>query len=226
METIGLLGGMAWPSTTDYYRILNQETERLYGKQHSAKCILYSYDFYSINPSLREKAEILQNLSEGIRFLTKAGVDLILICSNSMHYFFDSLLPDSMGTPILDVRDCVGKYLVGKRFADCLLLGTKFTMQQSFYSNYLQTNYHLRVILPHAIDQAKIDEIIFNELVNGIVTPSTCAYFQALINQSNASVILLACTELNLISRHIITTKALLDSTAIHSHAAFNYLKS
>ncbi len=101
MKTIGLLGGMAWLSTLEYYRLINTEVEKNLSNQHSAKCILYSYDFYAINPTLRSKSEILQELSLGIQTLSDAKVDFIVLCSNTMHSFSNIFFFAPQSLPLL-----------------------------------------------------------------------------------------------------------------------------
>ncbi len=140
MKTIGLLGGMVWPSTLEYYRFINTEVEKTLNNQHSAKCILYSYDFYDINPTLRSKSEILQELTLGIQTLSDAKVDFIVLCSNTMHSYIEDLKTKWRDVDFLDIRNCVGEYLNKQNIKQCLLIGTQFTVQQSFYTSYLKKN--------------------------------------------------------------------------------------
>lgn len=219
-KTIGLLGGMAWPSTQDYYFLLNREVERRLGANHSAKCIIYSYDFDSINPTYRNSEEITFQLENGIKALLAASADVILLCSNTTHKYLDIIREKYASHLFLDIRDCVGSYLHENNIGKCLLLGTKFTMSEPFYKGYIASNYKVNIMVPDENTQHEIHSVIFQELINNIVSEKAIYLFRNLIESSDVEAIILACTELRLVCNKISTSKIVIDSTAIHANAA------
>ena len=224
MKTIGLLGGMSWVSTSQYYTALNCGVEELWGKNHSAKCVIYSYDFDTINPSYRSEIEIKSQLKLGIKALFEAGAEVIVICSNTMHFYADKLRKELRGR-LLDIRDAVAGSLRENQIQECFLLGTEYTMNHSFYSSYLERNFQIQTNLPCLEERKKINQVIFKELINNFVSENAVKFFSELIENRSANHIVLACTELNLIFDQISTQKKIIDSTAVHIKAALNHLK-
>ncbi|HET9056469.1 MAG TPA: amino acid racemase [Chitinophagaceae bacterium] len=224
LKTIGLLGGMAWPSTQDYYYLLNTEIEKRLGFNHSAKCIIYSYDFNSINPTFRNSEEITNQLETGINSLQAASADIILLCSNTIHKFLDKIKDRFSEDLFLDVRDCVGSYLTNSGIKNCLLLGTRFTMSEPFYGSYLSTKYDVNVIVPDREEQLKIHSLIFEELVNNIVSEKSIDFFKKIVTLYKVDAIILACTELRMVFNNINTSKIIVDSTKVHASAAIDII--
>lgn len=224
MKTAGLLGGMAWPSTLAYYALLNKEVERRAGVHHSVKCIIYSFDFDEINPSYRSDEEIVNRLRKEIKMLIETHPDILLLCSNTMHRYAAELNIDRGTAFFLDIRDCVGSELVKNNHRECLLLGTLYTMQNSFYSAYLEQRFGIKVTVPTEEQQLSINNIIFNELINNITSDSAQEVLQNITDQYAGESIVLACTELRLIFDKIKTTKNIIDSTTAHVTHAADYL--
>lgn len=224
MQTAGLLGGMAWPSTAEYYILLNMGVEKRAGNNHSAKCIIYSFDFDLMNLNYRTEQEICIQLEKGISVLSAGGADIILICSNTVHKLLDRIREKYSPGLFLDIRDCIGKYLMKKGSKNCLLLGTKFTMGDSFYKDYLSSNFSINVTVPDEHHQLKIHEFIFKELVNNQVSDQAINYFTQLINEAGTDAIILGCTELRLVVSSINTQTSIIDSTEVHVNAAIDYL--
>lgn len=223
-KTIGLLGGMAWPSTVDYYIQLNKETERLLGIKHSVKCIIYSFDFNDVNATYQPAEQIEQHLHKAIVALLAASANIILICSNTTHKFLDSISHQYPAGLFLDIRDCIGRHLQHNGIKRCLLLGTKFTMSEPFYTNYISSKYNTEIIAPLNDDQDTIHFFIFQELVNGIVSDKAVSFFSSLINKYDIPSVLLACTELRLAFNKFITSKTIIDTTMVHANAAIQYV--
>jgi aspartate racemase len=226
MKTIGLLGGMAWPSTLLYYIAINKKVEQAFGKKHSAQCIIYSYDFDTINPAYCTEQEIKTQLLSGVNLLRQIDFDLLLICSNTMHYYADQLKTELQKINLLDIRDCIGIDLKRTNAKSCLLLGTKFTMESSFYRSFLSDKYDITTIIPALQEMNNLHRIIFEELVNDHVTISSTEFFSKLINNTEADTIILACTELQLLFQQITTEKTIIDSTEAHVNFAIDYLMS
>lgn len=216
---IGLLGGMAWPSTMSYYQILNEEAETKYGLNHSAECIIYSYDFDMVNATYREEAYIINQLKKGIAALLDAGAGYLILCSNTMHYYLDKIASQYPPNLFIDIRDSVGKYLNDMSIESCLLLGTKFTMKGAFYKNYLREGYRVNIEVPRAHEQEIIHSYIFTELINNKVSPGAIEYFGG-ICKGHTSVIL-GCTELQLLFKTSSEEVNFIDTTRIHAKAAF-----
>lgn len=222
MKTIGLLGGMAWPSTLAYYIGINKGVEEKFGKDHSAKCLLYSYDFNCLNPTLRTKEEIVKALSFGINKMQ--DVDILLICSNTMHQYANELIGDLKNKNLLDIREAVVSELHQKTSNICLLLGTIYTMDSGFYKDFLDKELNIKTQVPAADKQKEINRIIFEELINNEVNAAAINFFKDLINTSMADTIILACTELNLVFKLIVTEKTIIDTTQAHIDAAISFL--
>ena len=222
MKTIGLLGGMAWPSTLLYYTGLNQAVEQKFGADHSARCLLYSFDFNSLNPTSRSAAETIKELSLGISKMH--DTDVLLICSNTMHQYIDALETDLKQINLLDIRAAVASKLIAQNVDECLLIGTSQTMKRGFYSEYLENNFNIRVTVPDLADQEEINRIIFTELVNNRVSSESAEFFKSLSDRSKQQTVVLACTELRLAFETIETGKNIIDSTQAHIEAAVNFL--
>src|ERR1700743_2691516 len=159
MKTIGLLGGMAWPSTLLYYTGLNQAVEKKFGAKHSAKCLLYSFDFNSLNPSFRSPGKTIKELTQGIRKMH--DTDILLICSNTMHQYINELQPELKQINLLDIRAAVANKLIQQNIKECLLIGTIQTMKLGFYTEYLENNFNIKANVPNPADQVEINRVIF-----------------------------------------------------------------
>ena len=222
MKTIGLLGGMAWPSTLLYYTGINQAVEQKFGLNHSAKCLLYSFDFHSLNPSFRSPGEIVKELTLGIRKMDYT--DILLICSNTMHQYINELESELKHLNLLDIRAAVAHKLQQQNIKQCLLIGTMQTMKTGFYAEYLESNFNIQASVPDPADQEQINRIIFEELVNNKVSAASIGFFKNLLDKSRDKTIILACTELKLAFDAVETEKTIIDSTQAHIEAAVNFL--
>lgn len=172
MKTIGLIGGMSWASTVEYYRILNQAAKERLGGLHSAKIVLYSVDFAEIEPTMREDrwADAAMMLVDAARRLEAAGADLLLLCTNSFHKVAGDI-ERSTRLPFIHIADACGQAIVARKLRKVGLLGTRLTMEQDFISARLQTRFGLEVIVPEAAEREAANRIIFEELVFNLVLP-------------------------------------------------------
>jgi aspartate racemase len=225
MKTIGLIGGMSWESTLIYYKIINQYTNKLLGNQNNAKSILYTVNFEEIEKlqhqnRWREAGNILKNA--GIA-LERGGADFIILCTNTMH----KLLPEiqeSIKIPFLHIAEATVKEIKSKNIKKVGLLGTKFTMEESFYKNILIDS-GIDVITPNRNDRDLIHKIIYNELCLGLSKSSSKKVFIDIINKmENIEGVILGCTEIGiLINQNDFKNILLFDTTEIHAKKAVEY---
>ncbi|MBP2630383.1 MAG: aspartate racemase [Firmicutes bacterium] len=226
MKTMGLIGGMSWESTAEYYKVINQTIKKELGGLHSAKCLMYSVDFQEIeecqsNGNWNKSGEIL---AEAAIALEKAGADFIVICTNTMHKVID-LVKQSIHIPILHIADVTAQALLEDGIDTIALLGTKYTMEQNFYKQRLIAN-HINVIIPEENDRTMINNIIYHELCLGQIKPESKQHFLSIIdkmNQKHAKAIILGCTEIGLLIKQSDTDIPLYDTSYIHAHSAAMY---
>ena len=224
MKTIGLIGGMSWESTVPYYRLINQAVHEQLGGLHSAKVILYSVDFQEIETLQRqgdwEAAGLM--LAEAARVLEAAGADFLVLCTNTMHKVAQHI-EAAVGIRLLHIADPTAEAIKQAGHAVVGLLGTRFTMEQTFYKARLTEHHGLRVVVPGAPDQDTVHRIIYQELCLGIVKPESRAEYrrvmQALVAQG-VQAIILGCTEISLLVSGPDADVPLFDTTALHARAA------
>ncbi|MCB2220321.1 MAG: amino acid racemase [Bacteroidetes bacterium] len=222
MKTIGLVGGITWQSTLDYYRIINQETIRLLGGSHSARILLYSFDWEEIN-GLRNSGnfeKVGPRLAEEALRLESLGAGVILLCANTAHKFAGEVR-QRLSVPLIHIADATGKEIMSKGLKKVLLLGTQYTMQERFISEKLEKEYRVDVVVPGDNDIREISRIIFEELVNAKFLHSSKKYLMELIHSTpDIDGVILGCTELPLVIKPEDTTLTLIDTTYLHAKAA------
>ncbi|HDJ32599.1 MAG TPA: aspartate/glutamate racemase family protein [Bacteroidetes bacterium] len=223
MKTIGLLGGMSWESTAEYYRIINEEINRRMGDSHSASILMYSFDFQEIEDLQHQGAwdrmEIM--LAEQARKLEQAGAALLLICTNTMHRLAPAI-EKAIGIPLLHIADATGQAIVQKQIHTVGLLGTRFTMEGDFYRKRLDERFDLNVIVPTPEEREEIHRIIYGELVTGkIRTPSREKFIRVIgsLGKRGAEGIILGCTEIPLLVKQEHSPLPLFDTTTLHALA-------
>ena len=224
MKTIGLIGGMSWESSAEYYRIMNETVKQKLSGLHSVKCILYSVDFEEI-AALQHKGEWIELTKLMIGFarrLEDAGADFIVIATNTMHKMAEEV-QGNIRIPLLHIADATAEKIIEKGIHRPGLLGTKFTMEEDFYKGRLQEKHELDVIVPTETDRNAVDEIIYNELCVGIIKKASKERFQEVIKglvSSGADGVILGCTEIPLLISQEDVEVPLFDTTTIHSQAA------
>ena len=227
MKTIGLIGGMSWESSQEYYRIINEEIKRKLGGFHSAKCILYSVDFAEVEKLQHEERwEELTGLMIGAaRSLENAGAEFIIICTNTMHKMADEV-QNSIKIPLLNLVDATADQIRQGGLKNIGLLGTKFTMEQSFYKGRLSNRFGGEVIIPNEEEREIIHQVIYNELCLGNINQTSKARFINIINSlidRGAEGIILGCTEIPLLVNQSDIRVPIYDTTQIHAKAAVRY---
>jgi aspartate racemase len=224
MKTIGLIGGMSWESTQNYYKAINLQVKSMLGGLHSAKVVLVSVDFAEIEQLQRagewdKSAEIL---AEAAQNLERAGADFFLICTNTMHKVAEQVQA-AVTIPLLHIADATANALIADGVKKVGLLGTRFTMEQKFYKGRLTEHFGIEVVVPQASDQTIIHDVIYNELCQGQVNSSSRAQYLAIIDklvEAGAEAIILGCTEIAMLVESKHTSVTLYDTTAIHASAA------
>ncbi|WP_369355600.1 aspartate/glutamate racemase family protein [Streptomyces sp. cg2] len=226
MKTIGLIGGMSWESTAEYYRLLNELTRERLGGLHSAKCVLYSVDFAEIERLQVEGRwdEAGEVLAEAAKALEAAGADLLLICTNTMHKVADQV-SSAVDVPLLHLADTTAEAVRGSGLRRIGLLGTAFTMEQDFYRGRL-AHHGLDVLVPDAAGRETVHRVIYEELCLGIVKEESRAAYVAVIDEliaAGAEGIVLGCTEIELLVRPQDSAVPLFPTTRLHAEAAVTH---
>jgi aspartate racemase len=227
MKTIGLLGGMSWESSAEYYRIINETISKRLGGNHSAKCLMYSFDFADIE-ELQKAGNWKQSSVSMIKAaisLQNGGADFIVICTNTMHKMADDV-QKKIQIPLLHIVDAVADQIIKQKHRRIGLLGTIFTMEEAFYKDRLANRYNLEVLIPQKNDRQIVNQIIYDELVSGkILSPSRDEYKRIIesLVATGAEAIILGCTEIGLLIKSSDCKVPLFDTTKIHALAAVEY---
>lgn len=224
MKTIGLIGGMSWESSIEYYRIINETAKEKLGGLHSAKSLMVTVDFADIEKLQHEGRwdEAGQILVKCAQDLERGGADFIVLCTNTMHKLADQIIAN-VNIPFLHIADATAEKIVAAGIKRIGLLGTRFTMEHDFYKGRLIENFGLDVLVPNEADREIIHRVIYDELVQGkIVNASRNEYkriMESLIEQG-AEGIILGCTEIELLIKDNDSNKPLFPTTKIHAIAA------
>jgi aspartate racemase len=225
--TIGLIGGMSWESSAEYYRIINREMNRRLGGVHSAQCLMYSVDFEGIKRLQHEGdwERLAEAMKETAVRLERGGADFIVLCTNTMHRVADAIAA-SVSISTLHIADPTADKIKAAGFQRIGLLGTAFTMEQDFYKGRLQQRHGLEVIVPDENDRRIVHEIIYKELVLGQIRPESRQAYRAIIArliESGAQAVILGCTEIMLLVSDEDSAVPLFDTTTIHALAAVDW---
>jgi aspartate racemase len=227
MKTIGLIGGITWQSTMEYYRILNQETKKRLGGAHSAQILMYSFDWEEIN-GLRSSGHFDKvgiRLAEEAKKLELIGAELIMLGANTAHKFAEEV-SDSISIPLIHIADVTGKAIQKQQLNKVLLLGTKYTMQEDFIKGKIKKDHNIEVLVPEPEALQEVSRIIFEELVNEKFLESSRNYLLGLIGKmrnDGIEGVILGCTELPLIIKPEDTSLPLFDTTMLHAQAAVEF---
>jgi aspartate racemase len=218
---------MSWESTVSYYRLLNEAVKEKLGGLHSAKCVLYSVDFAEIEALQREG-----RWEEAARFLTvaaqsveKAGAEVVLLCTNTMHKLADDIQAQ-LRIPLLHIADATAERIRQAGLERVGLLGTRFTMEEDFYRGRLARKYGLDTLIPNPSQREQVHRIIYEELCVGKIRPESKAALSQIMTQladRGAEGIILGCTELGLLLGDEDSPVPLFDTTRIHALAALDY---
>jgi len=223
-KIIGLLGGMSWASSAEYYRLVNEGVRDRLGGVHSARCLMWSFDFDDVAVLQREDRwdDAAALMIEAAQRLERGGADFLVICTNTMHKAFDRMQA-AVSLPLLHIADPTAERIKAAGLRRVGLLGTAFTMEQDFYKGRLAERHGLDVLVPDAPDRAAIHRIIYDELVKGRIEPVSRVVFQDAIARlvaAGAEAVILGCTEIMLLVGPEDSPVPLYDTTGLHAAAA------
>jgi aspartate racemase len=223
MKTIGLLGGMSWESTALYYRLINEETRRRLGGLHSAPVLLHSFDFHEIErlQTLGDWPAAAERLAAAAKGLERAGADVLLICTNTMHKVAEEVAT-AVNIPLLHLAEATAERIMAAGFDKVGLLGTRYTMEQEFYTGRLRQA-GIDVRIPEADRRAMVNRVIYEELCHGVVREASRAAFLETIDElvaGGAQAIIEGCTEIGMLVNESHTDVPLFDTTRIHAEQA------
>ena len=224
MKTIGLIGGMSWESTLEYYRILNEQVKLQLGGLHSARCLLYSVDFAEVEEQQRSGRweDAADLMTAAALSLQRGGADFVVICTNTMHKLVEVMQP-RLDIPILHIADATAAEIHAAGLQRVALLGTRFTMEEDFYRGRLEKMHGLTVLIPPADARQRVHDVIYQELCLGITREASREQYRAIIRElvaQGAQGIILGCTEIGLLVKPEDSPVPLFDTTSIHACAA------
>ena len=224
MIRIGLLGGMSWESSAEYYRLINELTRKRLGGLHSADCVLRSVDFAEIDELQRLDAWPLagERLAVEARVLEAAGSELLVLCTNTMHKVAD-VVAAAVGIPLLHIADATADAVRAAGLSTVGLIATAYTMEEDFYAGRLRDLHGLGVLVPGSDERRLVHDVIYDELCVGVISDaSRCAYRSVIANlvERGAEGILLGCTEIGLLIGARDADVQVFDTTILHAQRA------
>lgn len=227
MKTIGLIGGLSWESSIEYYRIINQEARRRLGGLHSATSLMYSFDFGEIEAlqAAGDWAEASERMVEAAGRLEGGGADCIVICSNTMHLMAEAV-EAACQIPLIHIAEATAEAILARGHVKVALLGTRFTMEKDFYRGRMAERFGLEVMIPDAAGRAIAHDIIYEELVRGLIRAESRGAYQRVIDKlgaDGAEAVILGCTEIGLLIKPEDSSLPVFDSTELHALAAVEW---
>ncbi|MGA7812507.1 aspartate/glutamate racemase family protein [Caballeronia sp.] len=227
MRTIGMIGGMSWESTAEYYRLINQDVRQRLGGLSSAQVLLHSVNFAGIERLQRNGQWNIAGirLAEAARNLEAGGAHCIVLCTNTMHLVAPQIA-EAVSVPFLHIVDPTGIEAHARGFRTLGFIGTAFSMRESFFRDRLQERHGIATILPEPAEQAVVHDIIYRELCMGIVTEESRTLYRSVLQglaARGADAIVLGCTEIMLLVRDSDSPVPLLDTTMLHARAAVDF---
>jgi aspartate racemase len=224
MKTMGLIGGMSWESTATYYRLIHEDIRARLGGHHSAKLILFNVDFSEIEELQRTDRwdEAGERLGAAALVLQNAGAEFIVLCTNTMHKVA-SHIERAIAIPLLHIAAGTGAAIQDARIERVGLLGTRFTMEQDFYVDYLESRYGVDVVVPSPVDRAEIHRVIYDELTQGKVLDASRSAYLAIVDrlrEQGIEGIVLGCTEIAMLLEPQMVSLPCFDTTKLHAKSA------
>ncbi|KWB61759.1 aspartate/glutamate racemase family protein [Burkholderia ubonensis] len=227
MKTIGLIGGMSWESSAEYYRMLNRYSKALHGGHHNAKSVMVTVDFAEIEALQRvhDWPALGAHMAAAARQLEAAGADLIVLTTNTMHRVHDAI-EAAVALPFLHIADPTGEALLAAGVSRVVLLGTRYTMELPFYAERLREKFGLDVLVPDERERDDVHWIIYDELCHGVVDAGSRATYVTIIEglaERGAQAVILGCTEITLLIGAEDSPLPVFDTTALHAQAAVEW---
>jgi aspartate racemase len=227
MKTIGLIGGMSWESSLEYYRIVNERVKARLGGLHSARSVMVSVDFAEIE-ALQHAGrwdEAGSLMAAAARSLERAGADCVVLCTNTMHKLAEHIQA-AVRVPFLHIADATAERIVRAGLTTVGLLGTRFTMEEEFYRGRLASRHGLRVLVPEPAERETVHRIIYEELCRGVIRETSRAEYAEIMRglaSAGAQGIILGCTEIELLVRSQDSPVPVFPTTRIHAEAAVDF---
>jgi len=227
MKTIGLLGGMSWESSMVYYKIVNEKVKEILGGHHSCECIMYSVDFDTIK-TLQHKGdwdELTRIMISAAQKIEKGGAQMLTICTNTMHKMYNEV-QNSISIPVLHIADATAEAIKEKNLHTIALLGTRFTMEHDFYKGRLTDKHGINVLVPEGKDLETVHNIIYNELVLGVIKNESREAYKKIIEKlakKGAQGVILGCTEIPLLIQQNDVSIPVFDTTTIHAEKTVKF---
>ena len=226
-RTIGLIGGMSWESSAEYYKLINQQVRDRLGPLRSARLLLVSVDFGPIAQAQHDGRwdELAGSLADAARRLHVGGAECVVLCTNTLHKVADRIAA-ATPLPFLHIADPVGREAVRSGARVLGLLGTRFTMEQPFLRERLEQDHGLQVLVPGEADRAELHRIIYEELCTGVVREESRRTYQRVIAslaEQGAQAVVLGCTEITLLIQPHDSVLPVLDTTRLHAQAAVDF---
>ncbi len=227
MRTLGLIGGMTWHSTVDYYKLINQIVQDRLGGTHSAKIVLCSVDFSPVEhmQNRGEWGALGQLMAGAARSLESAGAEAVVICANTMHQLADDIIA-AVKIPLIHIADAAAAEVKKKGLKTVGLLGTRYTMEMDFYRGRLEAKHGLRVLVPGEPGRTTVHEVIYKELAHGLVKDESRRQYVGIIEdlvKRGAEGVILGCTEIPMLIGPADSPVPVFDTTAIHAAAAVDF---
>ncbi len=224
MKTIGLIGGMSWESSAEYYRLINQDMKARLGGHRNARSVMVTVSFEQVKALQHAQRwdELGECMQQAALQVQAAGADFVLLCTNTMHRVAPAL-EAALDIPFLHIVDPTAQALRDAGIARVGLLGTAFTMEQAFYRGRMQDMHGIEVVVPDAADRALVHRIIYDELCHGIVRDGSRDAYRRIIGGMQAQGVggvILGCTEISLLIGQDDVALPVFDTTALHARAA------
>lgn len=224
MKVIGLIGGMSWESSIEYYRLINEFARERLGGLHSARSLMYSVDFAEIETLQTEARweEAREEMAEAARRLERGGADFVVLCTNTMHHVAEAI-EGAVSIPLLHIADATAAAVKAAGLQTVGLLGTRYTMEMQFYRGRLESKHGLTVVTPPGPDRTIVHDVIFGELVLGKVKAESKAAYLRVIDgliEAGAEGVILGCTEIGMLVKAEDVTVPVFDTTRIHAEQA------
>ena len=227
MKTIGVIGGMSWESSAEYYRLLNRHAKARFGGHHNARSLMLTVDFAPVEALQRagDWAALGAHMAEAAQQLERGGADLVILATNTMHRVYPAI-ESAIRVPFLHIADPTGAALREAGVERVGLLGTRYTMEQTFYTGRLREQYRLDALVPNEPDRADVHRIIYDELCHGVVKDESLATYQRVIDDlasRGAQAVILGCTEITLLIKPEDSSLPVFDTTSLHARAAVEW---
>ncbi len=227
MKTIGLIGGMSWESTTVYYQHLNRMARAQLGGLHSARLLVWSFDFAEIEAAQArgDWDGATRAMTDAARALERGGAECIVICTNTMHRMADAV-QQAVSIPLIHIADATATAIKAAGSVRPLLLATRYTMEQDFYKGHLRTHHGIETMVPGDAGRTLVHDVIYNELCQGIIKPESRQAYLDVVRQAEAEGadgVIFGCTEVGLLISQADLQLPAFDTTALHARAALDF---